>query len=317
MKTTLLLGSAIAMSVLVSCKQAATFRDTPTTNAKPSEDQVASAQAKSPKMLLARVKVNELNQPKSQVELVSIDQNMSVTNGDQAAKAFAAGQPMQIVQTNRGPQAVNANYQIALTATNVVSPKQMGLGDVVLGYPASYGQYPGGYGSGYGYQPFTPVTYSNGGVATYPTYNPGTGTNYPYGTGIGGYASGLGAYGSGVFGSILSSGGGFLSYIGAMIGGVVNTIGGLLSALNPFNWLGNIGIGYGSTGGYQNGGYQYYPYNQNPGGPVVTGQYPNQIPQQYYPNQQYPNQPTYPNQTLPGQPTQPTAPTGQEQMPQI
>lgn len=330
MNTTLLLGSTVAMTILVSCKQAAGFRDpAPTGAGKPSEAQVASAQAKSPKMLLARVKLSEINQPKSRVEWVSSDQQMKVTNGDQAAQAFAAGQPMQIVQSIRGPQAVNANYQIALTATNVVSPKQMGLDDVVLGYPTSYGPYPGGYGSGAGYNPYTPVTYNNGG-STYPTYNTpygGVGSTYPYGGagsayGAGGYgAGGYGAegggygYGAGGYGSsignIFSAAGGFLSYVGAMIEGFSYTVGSLMSVLNPFNWLGNIGVGYGSTGGYQEGGYQYYPYSQNPSGPVIGGQYPNQIPQPYYPNQQYPNQ-QYPNQ-----PTVPTAPTGQEQMPQI
>lgn len=311
MTSTLLLGSAIAISILASCKQGAgQYEAAPSGNARPSQEQVTTAQAKSPKMLLARIKISDVNQAKSQVELVSLDQQATVTNGDQAAQAFAAGQPMQIVQTSRGPQAVNANYQIALSATNVVAAKQMGLGDVVVGYPPSYGTYPGGYGSGNGYQPFTPVSYNNG-VPVYPTNNvPYGGVGSPYG------------YGSGVMGNITAYGGGWLSYIGVTINGVANTIGALLCALNPFNWLGNIGIGYGSAGGYQNGGYQYYPYNQIPTGPVITGPYPNQTPQPYYPNQQYPNQqypnqPTYPNQSLPGQPNVPTAPTGQEQMPQI
>lgn len=313
MKTTLLFGSIIAIISLASCKQAGDMHDTaPASNDKPSEDQVATAQAKSPKMLLARVKVSELNQPKSQVEIVSLDQQTTITNGEQAAQAFAAGQPMQIVQTDRGPHAVNANYKIALSATNVASSKQMSLGDVVIGYPTNYGAYPGGYGSGAGYQPFTPVSYNNG-VPTYPTNGPYGGVGAPYGNG---------GYGSGGMSGIFASGGGWLSYLGAMFHGVQNTIGGLLSALNPFNWLGNIGVGYGSTGGCPNAGYQYYPYNQIPTGPVITSPYPNQIPQPYYPNQQYPNQPTYPNQQypnqpIPGQPTVPTAPTGQEQMPQI
>lgn len=302
-----IIGSTLVMGFVVGCKPNTNMRgdskEPVNSSAQTTTEQIANAQAKSPKMLLARVKVSELGQQKSQVELVAINQQVTITNGQQAAQAFASGQPMQLNQGANGPQAVNSNYTLQLGVPNpATSKQQMALGDVILGSP---------YGTGYG---------------------PGYGSGAPgYGTPPPGY--GAPGYGGG-YGSILYSIGGFLSYVGAVANTGAYTIASLLTILNPYSWVGNVGIGYGGGGAYPDGGYQYYPYNQSPGGPVVGGQYPGYpqqqnpgypqqqypgYPQQQYPQQQYPGypQPQYPTPNMPQQPNQPMPPTGQEPMPQI
>ncbi|MCX6119128.1 MAG: hypothetical protein NT027_16445 [Proteobacteria bacterium] len=128
MKTSLVGISVVLLAMLNACGQDASHRDL---NAKGAENSAQldttetaeSVRVKAPKGLMARVKISDLNKESANIEMVAVDLAKKPVNGEEAARIFAAGSPVDM-NAQSGVEAVQESESMMLGATQV--PTQIG-----------------------------------------------------------------------------------------------------------------------------------------------------------------------------------------------